>query len=110
MQASFKNDLNTRVVYIPPGVAHKKQLFECYKIGLDFPTYFGENWDAFDDFLDDLNWIVEKDIVVVHCDFPSLSIDETIKYWDSLRTAVEFWQSDGSKTFVVIFGHNDHLK
>ena len=98
------NQKHACIVHVPKGVKHSKDLFHCFKIGLKFPEGFGNNWNALDDFLDDLSWLDEKIILIVHDEFPQLSDAEVTYYWDTLRSAVEYWQTNRSKTFVVIFG------
>ncbi len=39
------------------GCAHKADLLERIASGLQFPDWFGHNWDALADCLDDLGWL-----------------------------------------------------
>ncbi|RNE67379.1 barstar family protein [Cryobacterium tepidiphilum] len=42
------------------------ELFDEFSAALQFPLYFGENWDAFDECLSDLDWLpVERGRVIV---------------------------------------------
>lgn len=49
----------------------KEGFFKEIAKKLDFPEYFGHNWDAFIDCLGDLSWIGEKKIEIV-CPVPPL--------------------------------------
>jgi RNAse (barnase) inhibitor barstar len=66
---------------------------------LEFPDWFGENWDALEDCLSDLSWrkaaghvlVFEK--AVVGDDFGVLV--------DVLRSAAEYWAGRGTPFFAV---------
>jgi RNAse (barnase) inhibitor barstar len=42
-----------------------KDLFHEFSSALQFPYYFGENWDAFDECINDLSWLNTHNIVIV---------------------------------------------
>lgn len=94
----------TLTVQIPQGIETKKQLFDILKAGLRFPGSFGNNWDAFDECINDLSWLDETTIVLAHAEFPSLPDQDFVDYCDILKNAIEEWQSLGTKRFVVVFG------
>lgn len=56
-----------RVVRIPSGVTRKDRLLNKIARGLDFPSYFGGNWDALDECLRDLSWLDGvTEVVLLH--------------------------------------------
>ncbi len=59
----------------------EESLFECFRTELDFPTYFGNNWDAFIDCVSDLSWLDSDQICIVIDNWESFSKDhpETAK-------------------------------
>ncbi len=59
------------VVRVPSGVRSKEKLLGIVAKQLNFPRYFGWNWDAFEECLRDLSWFVEpRKIVIVHEGMP----------------------------------------
>lgn len=60
----------TRTAVVPPLVSSKTALLEVLARELQFPSYFGMNWDALDECLADLSWIREPRVVIQHGDLP----------------------------------------
>lgn len=106
---SALNDDGTFVLSIPSGLADKRALLACYSEGLRFPSYFGWNWDAFNDCLQDLSWIREPGILIVHSDVPLAgSIAEQKVYLEILASAISDWTDDASRRFAVVFPRAYH--
>ena len=55
-------------IVIPRGIASQRQLFEVYADKLKFPGYFGYNWNAFDECINDLSWLNRERIDIYHED------------------------------------------
>lgn len=49
--------VNHRAFIEGTNCANKKQLFNEFAKQFQFPSYFGQNWDAFNDCMTDLNWL-----------------------------------------------------
>jgi hypothetical protein len=59
------------VVRIPAGIRSKQKLLSVLADKLQFPGYFGWNWDAFEELLQDLSWLPEgRPVLIVHEDLP----------------------------------------
>jgi len=95
----------TLVVPIPETVQTKQQLLEALAEGLNFPSYFGRNWDALDECLCDLSWIpFPRPIMLFHeaVPFTEAPTERSI-YLDILKHAMQDLESGRLHTLVVVF-------
>lgn len=60
----------TIVRYVPLGIKTRKEFFEIMANTLDFPGYFGRNWDAFRDLILHSELYQGKKVILVHGDIP----------------------------------------
>lgn len=70
-------------------------LTECAR-ALDFPDYFGHNWDALEECLTDLEWLPAKGYILLITDAAHLLPDDEEEYetfLEILRDAGETWGS-----------------
>lgn len=58
------------IVSIHKCINNKQDLFDLFATKLNFPIYFGKNWDALYDCLSDLTWMKEKRFLILHEDVP----------------------------------------
>jgi hypothetical protein len=95
-------DLSAIIVRIPPGIRSKQKLFAIYASTLRFPKYFGWNWDAFEECINDLSWLrLDNSVVIVHEDLPFGPGGENRKiYLDVLRRVVT--STTGSRGMRII--------
>lgn len=77
----------------------RADLFEVMARALDFPDWFGSNWDALEDSLSDLSWRKGEGHVLVLRSYPAG--DELGVLTDVLRTAAEYWAGRGRPFFAV---------
>ncbi len=84
-------------------------LNEAAKV-MDFPKYFGKNWDAFEDLLNDLEWAPAKGYVVL---YPHAGRFAKAPDWKTalsiLHVAVERWQKAGVPMYVLLGGVDGSL-
>jgi len=76
-------------------------LYGEFGAALQFPYYFGENWDALEDCLTDLSWRQAQGHVLVFEGFQSLPADNVGVLIDVLASAAEFWAGEGKPFFAV---------
>lgn len=88
---------------IPPGITTKQTLMEVYAKGLRCP-WFGRNWDALADALNDLSWLGGQSVVIRHHDLPFDSGRRSRHvYLDILAEAASRWQTDEPGRLTIEF-------
>jgi RNAse (barnase) inhibitor barstar len=92
------------IVRVAQNVTSKKVLFATFATSLNFPDYFGENWDAFEECLRDLSWLPNGLVVVKHNDVPLINDIQDVKiYLAILRKAVDRWSTSGGHQLSIVF-------
>lgn len=72
--------------------------------GLNFPDYYGVNWDAFDECLNDLEWLTEKNILIRHKDLPLENNSRNAQiYLSILEDASRKWRKNTVHNLAVVF-------
>lgn len=96
----------------------KKQLFKQFSKQFQFPSYFGKNWDAFNDCMTDLDWLdaTAYTLYIAHLDelLPTNDNDFTI-FIELLEVIIIEWSSTLLDEFeklpqqfkVVVQGNTD---
>ncbi len=83
------------VTRIPSHISDRSELFDILARDLDFPDYFGRNWDALYDLLCDFSWIQQRRIVIIHHDLPiDLGEKDSRIYLQILRDAAKDWKPE----------------
>ena len=93
-------------VVINSNIKNKEELFNSLSKTLNFPDYFGENWDAFEELLNDLSWIKEEKVMIAHSDVPNLSKEDLNAYLGILNDAIKSWKNDSVHELSVVFPEN----
>jgi len=86
---------------LPPLEGEKTDLLRTIAKALDFPAWFGENWDALEDCLTDLSWREAAGHVLVFEGIGALPLDERGTLVDVLASAAQFWAQQGKPFFAV---------
>lgn len=74
---------------------------------MQFPDYYGGNWDAFDECVRDLSWLPANGYVLLFDHFDQLARQDPAA-WDTVRTlfdsTVESWREEGKSFYVLLRG------
>jgi hypothetical protein len=102
------NEGDSAILQVPPGISSKEVLLKVIDDGLQFPDYFGGNWDAFEECIRDLGWLQASRVEIVHRDIPLAAYaDEAGVYLRILHDAVARWGEHGQRRLVVWFPCGD---
>jgi hypothetical protein len=95
-------------VLVCRGIASRNHLIGQLLKELRFPSSFGFNWDSFEECLNDLTWIKENRVVLVHEDIPMRTdCANLVVYLSILAHAIDRLQSRRKKNLVVLFQSKD---
>lgn len=108
MQAFVFNDEprseGVREAVLPAGLDGKEALLSELARILEFPGYFGGNWDALDECLRDLSWLPQGNVVLRHQDLPHFEDPRQLGvYLSILHEAVADWSAGSERRLIVIF-------
>lgn len=103
-RSDIKIEGKGRSVIIPSNINEKLDLFDSYNKQLNFPSYFGYNWDALYDCMVDLSWINEHTIQIIHNDIPFKSNqDKRTIYLKLLIDICSSWEKSYSHKILIFF-------
>jgi hypothetical protein len=101
----FNNLSKAKVVHraeLPAGIKSESALLDALSVVLQFPDYFGGNWNALDECIRDLSWLPPGDVILNHEDLPLVSDRASLStYLSILNDAVEKWNTTGSNLIFV---------
>jgi len=91
------------------GAAGKEALMERFARALEFPRWFGGNWDALEDCLGDLSWTGAAGHLLLIEDAKDLPGDERGILVDVLAAAAASWAERKRPFFAVFVGREKAL-
>ncbi|WP_119313424.1 barstar family protein [Calidithermus terrae] len=91
------------VAILPRGLDTKDKLLNALAETLQFPGYFGFNWDALNDCLKDFNWLSQRRILLIHEDQTLLSGKDLTTYISILEDAASLWEELKEHKLIVVF-------
>jgi hypothetical protein len=72
---------------------------------MDFPSYFGHNWDAFEEMVNDLSWAPGAGYLLLYDDvahFATYAPAEWAVALDILQNAIANWRTQGLPMIVLL--------
>ncbi|MBL8433304.1 MAG: barstar family protein [Zoogloea sp.] len=93
-------------------VTTKETFLEAIGKALDFPDWYGHNWDALADCLTDLSWMAADGYVVVleHADaFASAAPTDFATALSIFQDAADTWREDGVPFWTLVGTASDGL-
>jgi len=97
-----------RVFYLDgvgQGITDKASFFAACAEVMEFPDYFGKNWDAFEECLTDLSWAKADGYVVLFDKagpFEAISPQDWRTAMDIFGQAVKSWHEAGKSMYVLL--------
>jgi RNAse (barnase) inhibitor barstar len=88
-------------------IGRKDQLLSHFAHALHFPNHFGDNWDALEECLTDLEWIDGEGYVIYYDHIDGLLAEHPDQFEtlvEILRDAVASWKEDGTAMIVLLSG------
>jgi len=88
-------------------IARKEQLLNHVATALRFPGYFGDNWDALEECLADMEWIDAPGYVIYYDHIDVLLAahpDQFATFVEICRDAVGSWKEDGTAMVILLSG------
>ena len=85
-------------------LGRKEELLDTFAKVLQFPSYFGRNWDALRDMLTDLSWLESRETAVLVKQYEPLQHDPAYRtLLDVLNEAAGYWKEHNLPFDVVLF-------
>lgn len=88
-------------------VRDKKTFLDKAARAMEFPAYFGHNWDAFEECVNDLSWAPASGYILVF-QAPERLIKNARADWEIVveifSTAIENWNEQGVPFYVLLRG------
>lgn len=91
-----------------PDIFNVDELFESLYHTLWLPCYFGRNWDALNECINDLSMQSERKVILIHENLPDIDVGDLRIYIDILREAIGEWRARKERNqkeliFEVVF-------
>ena len=97
-----------RVIEVDASAASTKaQVLGLLGRALEFPSWFGRNWDALEDCLTDAGWIAHPGVMVCIEGFGAYAkadADGFAILLDIFKTSAEYWRGEGRSFWVIFAG------
>jgi RNAse (barnase) inhibitor barstar len=92
------------------GLASKAGLLGRVARALNFPEWFGKNWDALSDCLTDLSWLNGRGVVIIFENSKDLAARKPQVFHSAVevfQAANDYWREAGKPFWVLFHGPRD---
>ena len=103
LDATRGSDLQVALVDLS-GVVENGVLLDRIAAALQFPGWFGRNWDALEDCLSDLSWSKARGHVLLLENGRELASSDSRTLIEVLGAAAAHWRGKGRPFFAVVVG------
>lgn len=88
-------------------ICNTQSLFKVTAQALKFPAQFGQNWDAFADYLTDLHWIESANMLVWYRDYTRFAIQEPDQFAIALHQLVYATRSVQHGGYIILMSGDE---
>ncbi len=88
-------------------ITDKETFFKKFSSAMKFPDYFGENWDAFDECITDMEWCRSIGYIILYDNFQVFATadpKEFHKALNSFKFGINEWQEENTYMYVLLKG------
>jgi RNAse (barnase) inhibitor barstar len=86
-------------------IRSKSAFMEAFAKGMNFPSYFGNNWDAFEECLTDLDWCLSSKYIIIYDHLNNFAQAEP-QQWevarDIFQSAVDYWADTDTPLYIFL--------
>ncbi len=89
-------------------ISDKRSFLKKIAEAMHFPSYYGENWDAFEECITDLGWLSASGYVLLYDHFDRFSTKKPGEWkiaFDILHSAAEHWKREGVPMYILLRGN-----
>ncbi|MBW4583536.1 MAG: barstar family protein [Tildeniella nuda ZEHNDER 1965/U140] len=93
-------------------ITNKAAFLHAIADAMLFPHYFGQNWDALEDCLTDLDWLNGDRFILLYEQPEVFAQSDPIEWLvalDILRSTVDYWRTKSRTFSVLLQGNNTDL-
>jgi hypothetical protein len=86
-------------------VTSKAEFLQASAKTMNFPDYFGDNWDAFTDCMTDLSWLSADGYILLYTQPENLAYNDPSEWsiaLDIFQEAVEYWRETDTPLYVLL--------
>lgn len=86
-------------------ITSKADFFQTSAEIMNFPDYFGDNWDAFNDCMNDFSWLSADGYVLLYTQPDNFAQNDPHEWTialDIFQEAVEYWAGTDTPMYVLL--------